>query len=64
MSCWWAATRHSVGWFVDPTIYTTTDPTAFTLSEEFFGPLLSVYVYEDNEWETVLREVDRASGYA
>jgi 1-pyrroline-5-carboxylate dehydrogenase len=57
-------TDTSVGWFVDPTIYTTNDPTAFTLSEEFFGPLLSVYVYEDNEWETVLREVDRASSYA
>lgn len=57
-------TDTSVGWFVDPTIYTTTDPTAFTLSDEFLGPLLSVYVYEDKEWETVLREVDRASGYA
>ncbi|MFM9455204.1 L-glutamate gamma-semialdehyde dehydrogenase [Streptomyces europaeiscabiei] len=57
-------TDTSTGWFVDPTIYTTTDPTAFTLSEEFFGPLLSVYVYEDSEWDTVLREVDRASGYA
>jgi 1-pyrroline-5-carboxylate dehydrogenase len=57
-------TDTSVGWFVDPTIYTTTDPTSFTLSEEFFGPLLSIYVFEDSEWDTVLREVDRASGYA
>ncbi|MGF9755153.1 L-glutamate gamma-semialdehyde dehydrogenase [Microvirga sp. 0TCS3.31] len=57
-------TDTSVGWFVDPTIYTTTDPTSFGLSEEFFGPLLTVYVYEDAEWDTVLREVDRASGYA
>ncbi len=57
-------TDTSVGWFVDPTICTTTDPTSFGLSEEFFGPLLTVYVYEDSEWDTVLREVDSASGYA
>jgi 1-pyrroline-5-carboxylate dehydrogenase len=57
-------TDTSTGWFVDPTVCTTTDPTAFTLSEEFFGPMLSVYVYEDSDWDTVLREVDRASGYA
>ncbi|MFI7067962.1 L-glutamate gamma-semialdehyde dehydrogenase [Kribbella sp. NPDC050124] len=54
----------STGWFVDPTVYTTTDPTAFSMSEEFFGPLLTVYVYDDSEWDTVLREVDRASDYA
>lgn len=58
------STDTSTGWFVDPTIYATTDPTAFTLSEEFFGPLLTVYVYDDHEWDTVLREVDRASEYA
>lgn len=57
-------TDTSTGWFVDPTIYTTTDPKAFTLSEEFFGPLLTVYVYEDSDWDTVLREADGASGYA
>lgn len=57
-------TDTSTGWFVDPTIYTTTDPKAFTLTEEFFGPLLTVYVYEDSDWDTVLREVDGASGYA
>ena len=34
--------RPEEGWFVDPTIFETTDPTAFTMSEEFFGPLLTV----------------------
>jgi 1-pyrroline-5-carboxylate dehydrogenase len=58
------STDTTTGWFVEPTVYTTTDPTAFSLSEEFFGPLLTVYVYDDSAWETVLREVDRASGYA
>lgn len=52
------------GWFVDPTIFTTTDPTAFTMAEEFFGPLLTVYVYEDAEWSIVLPKIDHASRYA
>jgi 1-pyrroline-5-carboxylate dehydrogenase len=54
----------STGWFVQPTIFTTNDPTAFTLSEEFFGPMLTVYVYDDAQWDTVLQQVDAASGYA
>lgn len=52
------------GWFVDPTVFTTTDPTAFTMTEEFFGPLLTVYVYDDAEWSTVLSKVDQSSKYA
>ncbi|WP_427132199.1 aldehyde dehydrogenase family protein [Pseudarthrobacter sp. S9] len=52
------------GWFVEPTIFETTDPHAFTMSEEFFGPILTVYVYEDNEWESVLDLVDQTSNYA
>ncbi|MFJ4171526.1 L-glutamate gamma-semialdehyde dehydrogenase [Paenarthrobacter sp. NPDC089714] len=52
------------GWFVEPTIFETTDPHAFTMSEEFFGPILTVYVYEDSEWESVLDLVDQTSNYA
>ncbi|SDC93132.1 delta-1-pyrroline-5-carboxylate dehydrogenase [Geodermatophilus telluris] len=57
-------TRSEEGWFVDPTIFQTTDPHAITMSEEFFGPLLSVYVYEDDEWDRTLRLVDQTSDYA
>lgn len=56
--------RPEEGWFVDPTIYVTTDPTAFTMSQEFFGPLLTVFVYEDTEYETILPLIDQASPYA
>ncbi|WP_387743467.1 L-glutamate gamma-semialdehyde dehydrogenase [Kocuria nitroreducens] len=56
--------RPETGWFVDPTLFETTDPEAFTMSEEFFGPLLSVYVFEDEEWDSILELVDRASPYA
>jgi 1-pyrroline-5-carboxylate dehydrogenase len=58
------STDTTVGWFVQPTVYTTTDPTAFTMSEEFFGPLLTVHVFEDGDWEPTLRAVDTASNYA
>ena len=52
------------GWFVEPTIFETTDPTAFTMNEEFFGPLLTVYVYEDADFQSILPLVDAASPYA
>ena len=56
--------RTEEGWFVDPTIFQTTDPKAFTMEQEFFGPLLAVYVFEDAEWDAVLDLVDSTSGYA
>lgn len=57
-------TDASTGWFVEPTIYATTDPDAFTLREELFGPVLSVFVYEDSEYDAILPLIDRASPYA
>lgn len=53
----------SVGYFVRPTVFETTDPTAFTMDTEFFGPLLVVYVFEDDAWEEVLRLADQTSPY-
>jgi 1-pyrroline-5-carboxylate dehydrogenase len=52
------------GWFVQPTIVRTDDPASFTLSEELFGPFLSVYVYDDAQWEKTLDLVDSTSQYA
>ncbi len=51
------------GYFVRPTIFETTDPEAFTLTTEFFGPLLTVHVYDDNDWIETLRLADRTSPY-
>jgi 1-pyrroline-5-carboxylate dehydrogenase len=56
-------TSREVGWFVRPTVLVTEDPTAFTMTEEFFGPLLTVYVYEDADWLDTLSLVDRTSAY-
>ncbi|MBC7279619.1 L-glutamate gamma-semialdehyde dehydrogenase [Nocardioides sp.] len=57
-------TDTSTGWFVKPTIYTTTDPNAFTMSEEFFGPMLTVHVFEDSDWDQAIRAIDQGSNYA
>jgi 1-pyrroline-5-carboxylate dehydrogenase len=56
--------RPESGWFVDPTVFVTEDPTSFLMSKEFFGPLLTVHVYDDPDWDKVLHQVDTASEYA
>ncbi len=55
---------HSTGWFVEPTIIVTTNPTSESMGEEIFGPVLTVYVYEDDDFEEILVMCDEASPYA
>jgi len=54
----------STGWFVEPTIIVTTNPTSESMTEEIFGPVLTVYVYDDDDFEEVLGLCDEASPYA
>jgi 1-pyrroline-5-carboxylate dehydrogenase len=54
----------SEGWFVRPTVIEGTDPRHEIFTTEFFGPILSVYVYDDDSWPAILREVDAAAPYA
>jgi 1-pyrroline-5-carboxylate dehydrogenase len=54
----------SVGYFVQPTIIVTTNPNFKTLVEEIFGPVLTIYVYENDQLEETLDAVDTASIYA
>ncbi len=54
----------SVGWFVQPTLLETTDPHHRIMKEEFFGPILSAYVYEDAAWDEVLTLIDDTATYA
>lgn len=53
----------SVGYFIEPTIILTTDPFYRTMQEELFGPVLTVYVYEDDRYEETLDILDRTSPY-
>ncbi|WP_422859206.1 L-glutamate gamma-semialdehyde dehydrogenase [Flagellimonas sp. S174] len=54
----------SVGYFIDPTVILTTDPKYTTMETELFGPVVTVYVYEDDKWEETLQLVDSTSEYA
>jgi 1-pyrroline-5-carboxylate dehydrogenase len=53
----------SEGWFVRPTILKVNDPKYDTMQRELFGPVLSVYVYEDENWPETLELVDDTSPY-
>ena len=54
----------SKGWFIEPTIIETTDPKYVTMCEELFGPVLTMHVYEADNWEAMLDVVDSTSSYA
>ncbi len=54
----------STGYFVKPTLYRVADPKARTMCEEIFGPVLSVYVYEDAKLMETLRLANETSPYA
>jgi len=54
----------SVGWFIEPTIIETNDPKSESMIEEIFGPVLTVYVYPDDEFEEALQLCDESSPYA
>lgn len=54
----------SKGYFIEPTVIVTTDPKYVTMEEELFGPVLTVFVYEDTKWEETLELVDTTSVYA
>jgi len=54
----------SKGWFVSPTVIETTNPQYESMVEEIFGPILSLYVYEDKDWKETLALVDSSSPYS
>lgn len=53
-----------VGYFVEPTVIQTDDPRSETMVEEIFGPVLTVYVYDDSELEQTLTLCDTSTPYA
>lgn len=54
----------SKGYFIDPTIIVANDPKYVTMCEELFGPVLTLYVYPENEFEQTLAILDSTSEYA
>jgi 1-pyrroline-5-carboxylate dehydrogenase len=53
----------SKGYFIEPTIIVTEDPHFITMEEEIFGPVMTVYVYEDGQYEETLKLCDETSPY-
>jgi 1-pyrroline-5-carboxylate dehydrogenase len=54
----------SKGYFIEPTVILTTDPHYSTMETELFGPVVTIYVYEDKDWSKTLKLVDTTSEYA
>ncbi|WP_420602549.1 L-glutamate gamma-semialdehyde dehydrogenase [Flagellimonas sp.] len=54
----------SVGYFVEPTVILTQDPKYTTMCTELFGPVVTIYIYEDKDWSKTLELVDGTSEYA
>ncbi|GLY69539.1 L-glutamate gamma-semialdehyde dehydrogenase [Amycolatopsis taiwanensis] len=56
-------TDDSEGFFVAPTVLVGTDPGHEIFTTEFFGPILAVHVYEDTDYDRVLRQIDQGTAY-
>lgn len=56
--------RDEEGYFVEPTIIETKNPAYRTMCEEIFGPVLTVYAYDDDKYEETLKLCDETSPYA
>ena len=54
----------SKGYFIEPTVLLTTNPKYTTMETELFGPVVTIYVYEDADWAETLQLVDQTSEYA
>ena len=53
----------STGWFIEPTLVRVDDPKHRLMQEEIFGPIMTIYVYDDAKWEETLELVDQTSPY-
>lgn len=56
--------KGSTGWFIEPTLVQTNDPSYRLMCEEIFGPVVTAYAYPDAKWRETLRLVDSTSPYA
>ena len=52
------------GYFIEPTVIVTTNPKFKTMSEEIFGPVITIYIYEEKKWIETLELIDKTSDYA
>jgi 1-pyrroline-5-carboxylate dehydrogenase len=55
---------NSKGYFIEPTVLVANKPDYYTMREELFGPIVTIYVYDENKYEETLELVDKTSIYA
>lgn len=53
-----------IGYFIEPTVVLTTNPTFETMTNELFGPIVTIFVYQDENWENIFKVVDQSTEYA
>ncbi len=61
---WGGNSSNKDGWYIEPTIIKVEDPSYRTMCEEIFGPVVSVFVYDDNKYLELLDIVDKSAVYA
>jgi 1-pyrroline-5-carboxylate dehydrogenase len=54
----------SVGYFIEPTVIVVNDPYYVTMCDELFGPVLTIFVFDDNKWDETLEILNNTSEYA
>lgn len=54
----------SIGYFIEPTVVVTSNPKFRTMCEEIFGPVMTIYIYDENDFEATLELLDSTSEYA
>ena len=54
----------SQGYFIEPTTIVTTDPNFKTMEDEIFGPVLSIFIYDEKDWKSTIDLIDKTSPYA
>ena len=54
----------TTGYYIEPTVISVTDPRYVTMCEELFGPVLTLYVYDENKFEDTIKLIDSTSPYA
>jgi len=54
----------SIGYFINPTVIVADNPKYFTMEQELFGPILTIYIYEDDKFDQILKTINNTSEYA
>lgn len=55
---------NKIGYFIQPTVILTTNPHYETMTQELFGPIVTIYIYDDKDWDNIFELIDNTTEYA